>query len=42
MVTGLSLDDLFAELRRRKWTLYLFGRPDAPDFYAATFRWPRP
>lgn len=40
MVTGLSLDDLFTELRRRKWTLYLFGRPAAPDLYAATFRWP--
>lgn len=40
MMTGLSLEDLFTELRRRKWTLYLFGRPDAPDLYAATFRWP--
>ena len=39
MTSGFSLDDLFAELRRRKWTLYLFGRPDAPDLYAATCRW---
>ncbi|MEA5358750.1 hypothetical protein VA596_04320 [Amycolatopsis sp., V23-08] len=39
MVTGLSLDDLLTELRRRKWTLYLFGRPDSPDLYAATCRW---
>lgn len=38
-MSALSLNDLFAELRHRKWTLYLFGRADAPNLYAATCQW---
>ncbi|MBN9739521.1 hypothetical protein DMP23_00315 [Amycolatopsis sp. A1MSW2902] len=38
-MTGLSLHDLFRELRYHKWTLYLFGRSDSPTLFAATFEW---
>ncbi|MYW95240.1 hypothetical protein G3I59_32740 [Amycolatopsis rubida] len=38
-MTGLGLDDLFRELRYHKWTLWLFGRRDAPNLYAATLQW---
>lgn len=33
------LADLLRELRRRRWTLYLFGPEDRPELYAATFQW---
>lgn len=38
-MTGLGLDDLFRELRYHKWTLWLFGKRDAPTLYAATLHW---
>jgi len=37
---SLSFDDLLAELRHRKWELYLFGPHERPDLYVATFKWP--
>jgi hypothetical protein len=36
---SLELDDLLAELRRRRWTLIRWGPADAPDLVAAFFRW---
>jgi hypothetical protein len=38
-VNNLTLDQLLAELRHRKWTLHLFGPQDNPNLYAATFQW---
>ena len=37
---GNGLEELLEELRRRNWVLHLFGGREAPEIYAAVFRWP--
>ncbi|MGV9364472.1 hypothetical protein [Amycolatopsis sp. NPDC003731] len=36
---SLPLEDLLAKLRERRWTLHVFGPPDAPDLYASSVYW---
>lgn len=36
----LELNDLLAELRRRGWTLILWGPRTSPELMGAMFRWP--
>jgi hypothetical protein len=38
--TSSDLDLLLTELRRRHWTLYLWGPRDDPEHFAAVFKWP--
>ncbi|OLF09609.1 hypothetical protein BU204_33020 [Actinophytocola xanthii] len=39
-VAEQELDFLIEELRRRHWTLYLWGPRGNPEHFAAVFRWP--
>jgi hypothetical protein len=38
-VASLGLEDLLDELRRRRWTLYIYGPKVAPELVAAVFNW---
>lgn len=34
-----DIDPLLAELRRRRWTIHLYGDPEKPDIFAAVYHW---
>lgn len=36
---GLSLNELFEQLRMRRWTLHVFGPRELPDLYVASLHW---
>lgn len=38
-VIPLDLQDLLAELRRRRWTLIRWGRESSPELLAAMYSW---